>query len=244
MSQNANATLTPVAFGAITTNASPTLTFVSSVTGLAAGQALTGTGIPANTVISAIGSTVPYTITMATTTGAAANATLTVTALSTITTGEIITFPPGVTITTPALQPLISGGEVLTSPTISTVSSPATETLTIGQGSITISEAATATGSTTATIATPDPYEVVPVDPGTAALAAAGPALDTSSSPAVYQGFFATAGAKNVTSSTPAGFAYARTFSQVLAVLYGGTATATFEGAFYPEGVSGNINVV
>jgi len=246
MSQNATATVTPVSFTAVTTSGSPTLTDVWNVTGLAAGQALTGTGIPANTLISSIvGSTAPYTITMVSaTTGAAANASLTVTALSTITTGEIISFPAGATLNCLALQPIISGGEVLTSPTVSTLSSPASETLTVGQGTITISEAAIATGSGTATIATPDPYEVVPVDPGTAALAAAGPALDTSSSPPVYQGFFATAGTNNATASTPAGFAYARTFSQVLAVLYGGTATGTFEGAFYPEGLSGNINVV
>jgi hypothetical protein len=248
MSQNATASVTPVSFGAITTNGSPTLTYVSSVTGLAVGQALvlvSGTGIPANTVISAIGSTVPYSITMASaTTGAAANATLTVTALVTITTGEIISFPAGVTLNCLALQPVISGGQVLTSPTLSTVNSPATETLTIGQGSITISEPAIAAGSGTATIATPDPYEVVPVDPLSATAAALGPALDTSSSPPVYQGFFATAGTNNATGATPAGFAYARTFSQVLAVLYGGTATGTYEGAFYPEGLSGNINVV
>ena len=245
MSQNANATLTPVSFSAVTTSGSPTLTNIPSVTGLAVGQALTGTGIPANTLISAIGSTAPYSITMVSaTTGAAANATLTVTALSTITTGEIITFPAEVTLNCLALQPVISGGEVLTSPTVSTLSSPASETLTVGQGTITISQAAITTGSGIATVATPDPYEVVPVDPGTAALAAVGPALDTSSSPPVYQGFFATAGTNNATGATPAGFAYARTFSQVLAVLYGGTATGTFEGAFYPEGVAGNINVV
>jgi hypothetical protein len=65
------------------------------------------------------------------------------------------------------------------------VNSPATETLTIGQGSITISEPAIAAGSGTATIATPDPYEVVPVDPLSATAAALGPALDTSSSPPV-----------------------------------------------------------
>ncbi len=246
MSQPATATLTPVSFTAITTSGSPTLTDVWNVTGLSTGQALTGTGIPANTLISSIvGSTAPYSITMVSaTTGAAANASLTVASLSTITTGEIITFPAEATLTIPALQPVINGGQVLTSPTVSTVSSPANETLTIGQGTITISEAAIVTGTGTATIATPDPYEVVPVDPGTAPLAAAGPALDTSSSPPVYQGFFATAGTTNATSSTPAGFAYARTFSQVLAVLYGGTATGTYEGAFYPEGVSCNINVV
>ena len=244
MSQNATATLAPVTFTGVTTSGSPTLTSVSTVTGLAVGQALTGTGIPANSVISAISSTAPYTITMVSaTTGAAANATLTVTALSTITTSEIMSFPAGVSLTCLSPVPITSGGEVLTSPTVSTVSSPAAETLTVGQGTITISQPALSTGSGTATVATPDPYEVVPVDPLSATAAALGPALDTSSSPPVYQGFFATAGTSNATSATPAGFAYARTFSQVLAVLYGGTATGNYEGAFYPEGVSGNINV-
>ncbi len=244
MSQNATATLAPVTFTGVTTSGSNTLTSVSSVTGLAVGQALTGTGIPANSVISAIGSTAPYTITMVSaTTGAVANATLTVTALSTITTSEIISFPAGVSLTCLSPVPITSGGEVLTSPTVSTVSSPAAETLTVGQGTITISQPALSTGSGTATVATPDPYEVVPVDPLSATAAALGPALDTSSSPPVYQGFFATAGTSNATSATPAGFAYARTFSQVLAVLYGGTGTGNYEGAFYPEGVSGNINV-
>jgi hypothetical protein len=244
MNQPATATLTPVSFTAVTTSGSPILTDVASITGLAAGQPITGTGIPANTVISSIVSTAPYSITMATATGAASNATVTEPTLTTITTAEFITFPAPEVVTTPALQPVISGGEVLTSPTISTVNSPSTETLTIGQGSITISEAAIATGSATATIATPDPDEVVPVDPGTAALAAAGPVLDTSSSPAVYQGFFATAGAKNATGATPAGFAYARTFSQVLSVLYGSTITSppTTYGGFYPESLNGNIN--
>jgi hypothetical protein len=244
MSQNATATLAPVTFTGVTTSGSPTLTSVSTVTGLAVGQALTGTGIPANSVISAISSTAPYTITMVSaTTGAAANATLTVTALSTITTSEIMSFPAGVSLTCLSPVPITSGGEVLTSPTVSTVSSPAAETLTVGQGTITISQPAISTGSGTATVATPDPYEVVPVDPLSATAAALGPALDTSSSPPVYQGFFATAGTSNATSATPAGFAYARTFSQVLAVLYGGTGTGNYEGAFYPEGVSGNINV-
>jgi Ferritin-like domain len=244
MSQNATATLTPITFTGVTTSGSPTLTDVSSVTGLAAGQALTGTGIPANSVISAISSTAPYTITMVSaTTGAAANATLTVTALSTITTSEIMSFPTGVTLTCLSPVPITSGGAVLTSPTVSTVSSPAAETLTVGQGTITISQPALTTGTGTATVSTPDPYEVVPVDPLSATAAALGPALDTSSSPPVYQGFFATAGTNNATSATPAGFAYARTFSQVLAVLYGGTGTGIYEGAFYPEGVAGNINV-
>jgi hypothetical protein len=84
----------------------------------------------------------------------------------------------------------------------------------------------------------------VPFDPGTAALAAAGPVIDPTSTPAVYQGFFATPGSHNASSTTPAGFAYARTFSQVLAVLYANNATSIYEGGFFPIGVAGNINVV
>src|SRR5208283_1810973 len=127
MNQPATATLTPVSFTAVTTSGSPILTDVASITGLAAGQPITGTGIPANTVISSIVSTAPYSITMATATGAASNATVTEPTLTTITTAEFITFPAPEVVTTPALQPVISGGEVLTSPTISTVNSPSTE---------------------------------------------------------------------------------------------------------------------
>jgi hypothetical protein len=60
----------------------------------------------------------------------------------------------------------------------------------------------------------------------------------------VYQGFFATLGPSNATTTNPAGLAIARTFSQVLGVLYGNTTPATFQGAFFPVGVSGNINAV
>jgi hypothetical protein len=66
---------------------------------------------------------------------------------------------------------------------------------------------------------------------------------DPTSSPAEYQGFFATPGSSNASSTSPAGFAYARTFSQVLGVLYGNTAISTYEGGFFPIGVAGNINV-
>jgi len=131
---------------------------------------------------------------------------------------------------------------------------------------------------------TPDPMDVSPGDPGTAALSAAGPQLNatawnastayvagavvlyvgntyialaanTNVTPAgssswqivsapVYQAFFNTAGGGTSSASTPPGFAFARTFSQVLAVLYNSAAIQTFEGGFYPVGVSGNINVV
>jgi hypothetical protein len=69
-----------------------------------------------------------------------------------------------------------------------------------------------------------DSLDVKPADPGTAALSAAGP---TSSG-----AFFATAGTASANSSTPAGFAFARTTSQVLAIV------------FFPSGVNGTINTV
>jgi len=149
-----------------------------------------------------------------------------------------------------------------------TVTSTTTETVAIGQANITISEPATATGTGTAVILPPasdsyqlDPDEVAPVDPGTAALAIAGPApatfnTPTSLTPGLNQGFFATAGSGNASGVTPAGFAFARTFSQVLGVLYANTTPGTYVGGYFPAaqpngdstntfgGVSGTIAVV
>jgi hypothetical protein len=302
MSANATATFTPSSFLCDITSGSATLSNVSTIAGLAVGQALliSGgvTGIPNNTTITTIA---PNTITMS------AAAITTFSNGTTVTTAEIITCVAQTSITTPAMEPIISGGQVLSSPTLSTLSSPAAVTLTIGQGAITISQPVTGAGSFTATIATSDPDEVVPIDlaaftatvtsgnttvnvasitglavkqvvigtgipTGTTitsinstspysitlsaaptasstsfsvpALAAAGPVIDPSSSPSVYQGFFATAGSANTTGNTPAGFAFARSFSQVLAALYANTTTGTYVGGFYPVGVSGSINVV
>jgi hypothetical protein len=84
------------------------------------------------------------------------------------------------------------------------------------------------------------PLDVPPFDPGTAALAAAGP---TSAG-----GIFATAGAPTSTANTLPGFAFTRTSSQVLAITYGspGTpaASGTSSGGFFPSGVSGTIKTV
>jgi hypothetical protein len=66
-------------------------------------------------------------------------------------------------------------------------------------------------------------------------------------SPALYQGFFNTAGSATTNGTTPPGFAFARSFQQILAVLYGYNSTNSqivtqnFEGGFYPFGVSGTI---
>jgi hypothetical protein len=63
----------------------------------------------------------------------------------------------------------------------------------------------------------------------------------------VYQGFFNTAGAGNGSGGTPAGFAFARTFSQVLQVLFNTATTQTTQatsGGFFPSGVGGTITGV
>jgi hypothetical protein len=83
-----------------------------------------------------------------------------------------------------------------------------------------------------------DADDVKPYDPGTATLAAAGPTASG--------GFFNTYGAS--AAGTTAGMAYARTTSQVLAIVYGApgspAASGTSSGGFYPGGVNGSIKTV
>ena len=83
-----------------------------------------------------------------------------------------------------------------------------------------------------------DGYDIKPADPGTVALAEAGPTTANG-------GFFAT-GANGTTGQTNIypGFAYQRTSSQVLSIIYANTATGTAKGGFFPNGVNGNITTV
>jgi hypothetical protein len=83
-----------------------------------------------------------------------------------------------------------------------------------------------------------DGFDIKPADPGTVALAEAGPTTANG-------GFFATAanGTPGQT-NTSLGFAFQRTPSQVLAILYGNTAAGTAKGGFFPNGVNGNITTV
>jgi hypothetical protein len=81
-----------------------------------------------------------------------------------------------------------------------------------------------------------DSLDVAPHDPGSAAAAAAGPTASGA--------FFATAGAATATSSSPQGFAFSRTTSQVLAIAYANVASGTSSGGFFPNGFNGNIKSV
>lgn len=87
---------------------------------------------------------------------------------------------------------------------------------------------------------TPDGYDVKPADAGTQVLAQAGPTTALGS-------FFATAGANGATTAqtgTFPAFAYKRTTSQVLSIVYGNTAAGTAAGGFFPNGLNGNIKAV
>ena len=83
-----------------------------------------------------------------------------------------------------------------------------------------------------------DGYDIKPADPGTVALSMAGPTTANG-------GFFAT-GANGTTGQTNIypGFAYQRTASQVLSILYGSTVSGTAKGGFFPSGFNGNIKAV
>lgn len=84
----------------------------------------------------------------------------------------------------------------------------------------------------------PDGYDIIPADPGTVALALAGPTV-------AKGGFFGTQAVGTTgQTNTFAGFAFRRTASQVLAVLYGNATAGTSKGGFFPNGVNGNIKSV
>ncbi len=83
-----------------------------------------------------------------------------------------------------------------------------------------------------------DGYDIKPADPGSVTAAEQGPTTANG-------GFFATAanGTPGQT-NTFAGFAFQRSTSQVLAILYGNSTAGTTKGGFFPNGVNGNITTV
>ena len=93
---------------------------------------------------------------------------------------------------------------------------------------------------TIAAYAKADSLDVAPIDLGSAAAAAAGPTASG--------GMFATAGSATSSATNPAGFAFSRTSSQVLAIAYGTggavAASGASSGGFFPSGVNGVIKTV
>jgi hypothetical protein len=227
MSANATAASTLTATG-ITGYLSPTITSVSSTTGFLPGASITGTFIPSGATIQSVGTN-----------------TITLTPPTVATSNEAAAS----NIVTPAPVTIFFGGQLIQTPATETVTSPTTETITIGLSTITIAANATVTGVNSLAVVIPDNQDVEPGDPGVATTSAGGPSVVPGTSPAIYQGFFNTAGAGTTgATSTPAGFAFARTFQQVLAVLYGYNSTnniistQNYQGGFFPVGVSGPIN--
>ena len=137
---------------------------------------------------------------------------------------------------------VVTGTGIATGTKISAINTPSEA---FGTGAITLSANATASSTTASTtlITTTipsDPFDVEPVDPGAALLAAGGPtAVPNTSNPTIYQGFFNTASAANATVTTPAGFAFPRTTSQTLIILYSNYTTVPPVLAYSGDGRTG-----
>jgi hypothetical protein len=150
---------------------------------------------------------------------------------------------------------VVAGTGITTGAKITAINTPSTS---FGSGVITISIVATAstTANATTVISTTipaDAFDVQPVDPGTAALSAAGPfANPGTSNPTTYEGFFDTAVAANTTETVLPGMAFARTTSQVLTIVYSNYGAVPIvpayatkaAGGFYPSGLAGNITTI
>jgi hypothetical protein len=98
-----------------------------------------------------------------------------------------------------------------------------------------------------------DSLDVAPYDPGTTSNNTAPGPAGAAAGPTASGGFFAVASASTST-TTPPGFAFLRTTSQALSILFGTVASGgtsvtlassgTTSGGFFPSGVNGNINKV
>jgi Ferritin-like domain len=276
ISSNVTATSTVAPTGSVT-KGSTLVNFVSALTSVNVGAGITGTGIPAGTTVTAT-STGPNTITLSNpatissvislngivTTGSAV-----ITAVSSITgvtVGQSITgagIPANTTVSSIGTTTITMSAPATASSGTAvpiavgvlenlTVVAPETLTitgsvLTIGSTTITISGNSTLTGVNTINVIVQDSQDVVPADIG--AGAANGPTAIAGSTPPLYQGFFDTAGAATASANNPSGFLFARSFQQILAVLYDYNPTTSqdtsqnFSGGFFPiTPVTGAIN--
>jgi hypothetical protein len=274
ISANASATTKAVTLSGATVAGSNVILGATNVASSVVGQQVTGTGIPANTMITAATSS-PNTLVLSNNATASSTATFTgdvssgnnviknVSSFTGITLGLPISgagIPSGatvaaldttdLTVTISVVASATATGVTLTCATLVTLTIP-TELVTVGQSSITLTGAIPSTSVLTLNIVQADSMDVVPGDPGSASASAGGPSLIAGTSPSTYQGFFNTAGAGSTSATgTQAGLAFARNFSQVLQVLLGTNATNTFvtnqssEGGFYPYGVTGTISSI
>ena len=274
ISAKATATTAKVTLTGATVSGSNVVLGASNVGSSVVGQQVTGTGIPANTMIT-LATSNPNTLVLSN--NATASSTVTVT--GNVTSGNnVITnvssatgvvvglpisgagIPAGATVAaidttnltiTISVVASASGTPVaLTCATPVTLTIP-TEIVTVGQSSIALAGAIPSTSVLTLNIVQADSMDVIPGDPGSASASAGGPSLIAGTSPSTYQGFFNTAGAGSTSATgTQAGLAFARNFSQVLQVLLGTNATNAFvtnqssEGGFYPYGVTGTISSI
>jgi hypothetical protein len=240
-------TVNTVTGGTIT--GSPTVLTLAPTNAPVVGDAVSGVGIPEGAVITSYTPVANSTFTAITTSGK--NTLTTVSSITGLVVGQPITGTGIPALTT--ITGVATGTVTMSASATATIT--AAETVTVGRGNLTISANATATGAAIINVITGDPLDVEPYDPGTAALAAAGPSPITlpasvysstgPTTPTVYQGFFNTAGTGSATANTPAGVAFTRSFGQVLTVLYATTLTnpPTYQGGYFPVGVAGSINV-
>jgi hypothetical protein len=236
-------------FTGTTTTGSSTILTLAPTNAPVVGNAISGIGVPEGAVVTSYTPLANSTFTAITTSGK--NTLTSVSSISGLVAGQPIT-GTGIPASTYILN-VVAGTVTISANATATITTA--ETVTVGRGIVTISVNATATGVTVLNVLTGDLMDVEPYDPGTAALAAAGPSAITIPSsiystggpttPTIYQGFFNTAGAGTASANTPAGMAFARSFGQVLSVLFGTTQITppTYQGGFFPVGVSGSINV-
>ncbi len=204
------------------------------------GQSVQGMGTGAGAVITAI-SGANFTFTGGTTSGKNTIAVTTTNASLAI--GQILTgtgIPAGSTITA-----ITASVVTISANATATSSSGTVVTFTVGGGTVTTSVPAIATVVNGVLVTGNDPQDVEPADPGTAALAAAGPVANSAGE---FRGFFSTTGTGNASEVNALGVAFARTTSQILSIVYaaGGVAPnpGVKQGGFFPAGVNGLINTI